>query len=385
MPVMRVRTLAVLLTAVLVLLLPPGRAAAQGFSVSPIQVVADVPAGQSVSIPIALGNSTETRLLEISIRQVELLQMTDGTWRVADPATVELPEGHKSNRDWFEPSDEVLSIGPGQQTVVELTGSIPRGFRGTTVSALVITSNEQSPSGDAVRLRFQFLVPIILTASGRPSRQVISVDTLGLELRRPDAAIAPNARGRAIALAALSNTGETYSRMTGSIRVERQTGDGWRFVTNAEVSPRGIIPGAVLALMHDVTATIGFFAVTQLEFNLSTIAAILTIVGYSMNDTVVVYDRIREKFRKFKKAATNEVLDMAINKTLSRTILTSGTTLVALVALALIGGAELQGFALALIFGVVIGTYSSVFVAAPLLTLTGVKRDSGEETDAPAP
>ncbi len=143
--------------------------------------------------------------------------------------------------------------------------------------------------------------------------------------------------------------------------------------------------GAVLALMHDVTATIGFFAVTQLEFNLSTIAAILTIVGYSMNDTVVVYDRIREKFRKFKKAPTNEVLDMAINKTLSRTILTSGTTLVALIALALIGGAELQGFALALIFGVVIGTYSSVFVAAPLLTLTGVKRDSGEETDAPAP
>jgi len=137
--------------------------------------------------------------------------------------------------------------------------------------------------------------------------------------------------------------------------------------------------GAVLALMHDVIATIGFFSITQLEFNLSTIAAILTIVGYSMNDTVVVYDRIREKFRKFKKAPTNDVLDMAINKTLSRTVLTSGTTLVALIALAAIGGAELQGFAFALIFGVLIGTYSSVFVAAPLLTLTGVKRESGEE------
>jgi preprotein translocase subunit SecF len=137
--------------------------------------------------------------------------------------------------------------------------------------------------------------------------------------------------------------------------------------------------GAVLALTHDVIATIGFFAITQLEFNLSTIAAILTIVGYSMNDTVVVYDRIREKFRKYKTKPTPEVLNMAINKTLSRTILTSGTTLVAIAAMAIIGGPALQGFALALIWGVIIGTYSSIFVAAPLLTLTGVKRESGEE------
>ncbi|MFP4518455.1 MAG: protein translocase subunit SecF [Oceanicaulis sp.] len=140
--------------------------------------------------------------------------------------------------------------------------------------------------------------------------------------------------------------------------------------------------GAVLALTHDVIATIGFFAVTQLEFNLSTIAAILTIVGYSMNDTVVVYDRIREKFRKYKTKPTADVLNMAINKTLSRTILTSGTTLVAIIAMAFIGGPALQGFALALIWGVAIGTYSSIFVAAPLLTLTGVKRESGEDGDA---
>ncbi|MEQ8405576.1 MAG: protein translocase subunit SecF [Oceanicaulis sp.] len=140
--------------------------------------------------------------------------------------------------------------------------------------------------------------------------------------------------------------------------------------------------GAVLALTHDVIATIGFFAVTQLEFNLSTIAAILTIVGYSMNDTVVVYDRIREKFRKYKTKPTADVLNMAINKTLSRTILTSGTTLVAIIAMAFIGGPALQGFALALIWGVAIGTYSSIFVAAPLLTLTGVKRESGEDGDS---
>ena len=142
--------------------------------------------------------------------------------------------------------------------------------------------------------------------------------------------------------------------------------------------------GAVLALIHDVIATIGFFAITQLEFNLSTIAAILTIVGYSMNDTVIVYDRIREDFRKFKTRPTTEVLNSAINSTLSRTILTSGTTMIAIVAMAVIGGPALQGFALALIWGVGVGTYSSIFVAAPLLTLTGVKRMSDDDAEGGA-
>lgn len=137
--------------------------------------------------------------------------------------------------------------------------------------------------------------------------------------------------------------------------------------------------GAVLALVHDVIATIGMFSLTGLEFNLSTIAAILTIVGYSMNDTVVVYDRVREEFRKYKTLEISEVLNMSINLTLSRTILTSGTTLVALVSLAIFGGHALQGFAFALIWGIVIGTYSSIFVAAPLLMLTGVKRTSDED------
>ncbi|WP_439634576.1 protein translocase subunit SecF [Glycocaulis sp.] len=139
--------------------------------------------------------------------------------------------------------------------------------------------------------------------------------------------------------------------------------------------------GAVLALAHDVIITIGFFSVTQLQFNLPTIAAILTIVGYSMNDTVVIYDRIREMFRKYKSLPTAEVLDLAINATLSRTILTSGTTLVALIAMAVMGGPALEGFAMALIWGVAIGTYSSIFVAAPLLTVTGVRRDAGDRED----
>lgn len=136
--------------------------------------------------------------------------------------------------------------------------------------------------------------------------------------------------------------------------------------------------GAILALVHDVILTIGMFAVTQLEFNLSTIAAILTIVGYSMNDTVVVYDRIRENIRKFRKMELGELLNLSINDTLSRTILTSMTTLVALFALWAIGGAALQGFAFAMIFGIVVGTYSSIFVAAPILMLTKVARESSD-------
>ncbi len=136
--------------------------------------------------------------------------------------------------------------------------------------------------------------------------------------------------------------------------------------------------GAVLALVHDVAITIGVFSVTQLEFTLSIIAALLTIIGYSMNDTVVVYDRIRENLRKFKRKPLTEVIDLSINQTLSRTLMTSVTTLIALVSLFLFGGEVLRGFSFALIWGILIGTYSSVFIASPLLLLTGVKRDWSE-------
>ena len=132
--------------------------------------------------------------------------------------------------------------------------------------------------------------------------------------------------------------------------------------------------GAVLALAHDVILTIGVFSLTQIEFNLTIIAAILTIVGYSLNDTVIVYDRIRENLRKFKKKPLPEVLNIAINDTLSRTILTSLTTLLALVALYVLGGAALKGFSFAMIWGVFVGTYSSIFVASPLLLALKLKR-----------
>ena len=133
--------------------------------------------------------------------------------------------------------------------------------------------------------------------------------------------------------------------------------------------------GAVVALVHDVILTIGVFALVQLEFNLAIIAAILTIVGYSLNDTVVVFDRVRENLRKFKKRSLKEVLNLSINETLSRTVMTSVTTLLALIALYVFGGDVIRGFVFAMIWGVIVGTYSSVFVASPVLLRLGVTRD----------
>ncbi len=137
--------------------------------------------------------------------------------------------------------------------------------------------------------------------------------------------------------------------------------------------------GAVLALAHDVVLTIGVFSLTRLEFNLSIIAAILTIVGYSLNDTVIVYDRIRENLRKYKRMPLSEILDLSINDTLSRTIMTSTSTLLALIALYIWGGEGLRGFAFAMIWGVCVGTYSSIFVASPLLKAFRLARPLAEK------
>ena len=139
--------------------------------------------------------------------------------------------------------------------------------------------------------------------------------------------------------------------------------------------------GAVLALVHDVIITIGIFSFFQIEFNLSIIAALLTIIGYSMNDTVVVYDRIRENLRKYKKQDLYDLINSSINQTLSRTVLTSFTTLLALFSLYIFGGQVIKGFTLAMIIGVFIGTYSSTFIASQLLHILGVKRDWSKNND----
>jgi len=138
---------------------------------------------------------------------------------------------------------------------------------------------------------------------------------------------------------------------------------------------------AIVALLHDAIATLGLFALTQMEFNLSTVAAILMIAGYSINDTVVVFDRIRENLRKFKKLPIFDLLNKSVNQTLSRTLMTSVTTMLALVALWYFGGEVIRGFVNALIFGILIGTYSSIFVASPILTFMNIRHKKPDNTE----
>ena len=142
--------------------------------------------------------------------------------------------------------------------------------------------------------------------------------------------------------------------------------------------------GAVAALFHDVIVTIGLFSLLQIRFDLATIAALLTIVGYSINDTVVIFDRLRENLRKFKTTPLVEVMNRTVNETLSRTIMTSGTTLIALIALLIFGGDVIRGFVFAITWGIVVGTYSSVYVAKNIVLMLGVKRDWSKPTDGGA-
>ena len=132
--------------------------------------------------------------------------------------------------------------------------------------------------------------------------------------------------------------------------------------------------GAVMALVHDVIITIGFFSVLQIEFDLSVLAAVLAVIGYSLNDTIVVFDRIRENFRKLRKLDTVEVMNTSINQTLSRTIITSLTTMLVLVALFIFGGEIIHGFSTALLVGIFVGTYSSIYVASSAVLMLGVSK-----------
>lgn len=141
--------------------------------------------------------------------------------------------------------------------------------------------------------------------------------------------------------------------------------------------------GAVIGLLHDVILTFGLIVLFRLEFSLNMVAAILTVIGYSMNDTVVVFDRLRENLRKYKTMPLREVIDLSINETLSRTIITGLTAVMVLAALAVFGGEALFGFSLALMFGIIIGTYSSIYVGAPIILLWGVKRGGAADDATP--
>ncbi|CTQ31629.1 protein translocase subunit SecF [Jannaschia rubra] len=140
--------------------------------------------------------------------------------------------------------------------------------------------------------------------------------------------------------------------------------------------------GAVVALFHDVILTIGVFALLQIRFDLAVIAALLTIIGYSINDTVVIFDRLRENLIKYKKSPLVDVMNRSVNETLSRTLMTSGTTLIALLALLVLGGDVIRGFVFAIFWGVIVGTYSSVYVAKNVVLWLGVNRDPKKPSDA---
>lgn len=141
--------------------------------------------------------------------------------------------------------------------------------------------------------------------------------------------------------------------------------------------------GAMAALIHDAVMTLGLFALFQLEFNLTSIAAILTVIGYSLNDTVVIYDRVRENLSKYKRVSLREIVDMSLNQTLARTILTGGTSALALIALVIFGGEVIRDFTIAMAWGVFVGTYSSLFISAPILLYLGVKTRSDTEVEKP--
>ena len=139
--------------------------------------------------------------------------------------------------------------------------------------------------------------------------------------------------------------------------------------------------GAVLALIHDIFITIGMFALFQIKFDLTIIAALLAILGYSINDTVVVFDRLRENLIKYKLMPLRDVMNLSVNETLSRTLMTSFTTLIALIAMLIFGGDVIRGFTFAIAFGVILGTYSSVFVAKNIVLLIGLDRGDKPKTD----
>ncbi len=142
--------------------------------------------------------------------------------------------------------------------------------------------------------------------------------------------------------------------------------------------------GTVAALLHDVIVTVGVFSLFQLKFDLTIVAALLTILGYSVNDTVVIFDRLRENLQKYKAMPLRDMMNLTANETLSRTVMTATTTLMALIALLIFGGDVIRGFVFAMLFGVIVGTYSTLYVAKNIVLFLGVRRDWEKKTDGPS-
>lgn len=250
-------------------------------------------------------------------------------------------------------------LGLGETSVQSI-----RDFAGSQEAVVVFVERQEAPAGtselDANRLQ--------QAAAESIQKAIVGLLGEGVEFRRIDV-VGPTVSGELVRTGFLA-VALSIALMLVYIWFRFE----WQF---------GI--ATVLALLHDSIVAVGLLSLTGYEFSVASIAAVLTIVGYSVNDTVVVFDRVRENLRKYKQKPMSDVLDLSINETLSRTIMTSGTTLMALIVLVIFGGEVLRGFTMAIIFGVVIGTYSSIFVGAPFVLATGVKRDwSKVKVAAPA-
>lgn len=223
-------------------------AQAQGISVSPIKLEAEVPTGRGIQIPFTIANTNALEGYEMTVQHVELLQGEGAEWLFQQTEDIFDPEKHQSNKSWFDDIDQVMSIGPDQNAPLLLTGVVPRNARGTSFSALLVTSEPKGDADAAVRLKFQFLVPIILTASGRAARQDIELVGLDLKINKPSIAAGPDQKETVDAQMWIENNGKTYGRLSGDIRVEREEANGWRNVTAMPIPERGIIPGSRLGL-----------------------------------------------------------------------------------------------------------------------------------------
>lgn len=238
--------------------------------------------------------------------------------------------------------DAIATLGLGDVTITEVFDPTFEADQNVAMIRIQAQDGQEAVTTEVIESVEQALVTV------RPDIKFISVESVG-----------PKVSGELIQTAAIA-----VVLAIGAVLVYIWLRFEWQFAL-----------GAVLALVHDVILTIGVFSELQIRFDLAIIAALLTIVGYSLNDTVVVFDRVRENLRKYKKRPLSEVLNVSINETLSRTFMTSVTTLLALIALFVLGGDVIRGFVFAMIWGVIVGTYSSIFVASAALLYLGVKRD----------
>ncbi|UYV38802.1 protein translocase subunit SecF [Rhodobacteraceae bacterium D3-12] len=238
--------------------------------------------------------------------------------------------------------DAIDALGLGDVTITEVFDPTFGDDQNVAMVRIQAQDGQESVTADLIASVEAALVGVV------PDIQFVSVESVG-----------PKVSGELIQTAVIA-----VALAIGAVLVYIWLRFEWQFAV-----------GAVVALVHDVLLTIGVFSELQIRFDLAIIAALLTIVGYSLNDTVVVFDRVRENLRKYKKMELKEVLNMSINETLSRTVMTSVTTLLALISLYVLGGDVIRGFVFAMIWGVIVGTYSSIFVASTILLRLGVKRD----------